>query len=863
MVRAVRRFVPCLSLAFALVALWLPAAAWAPPPSFGLLGQWGSAGSAATQLNTPVGIAVSSRPVVHVVDQGNLRLQDFASGGGFLSTSGFGVTDGAAAFQTCESGCRAGLAGNGVGQLAAGAQGAGIDPTDGTLYVADTNNNRIVKYAADGTPSSTIGTSGTGGGNMIHPTGVAVSPVDQSVFVVDQGNKRIDKFDSSGAFVATWGKDVDQLGGTGAEVCPAADSCKAGVGGGKGGEFESPVDVAVDGSGNIYVTDAGNQSVQRFDSGELFYDAWGKNVGGPSVNSCNIAANCQAGTIGTGDGEFYGPFGISVASGAVYVVDNLNHRVQRFDAIGTYVSQFGSFGSGNGQFKSPQRVAVDPGGNVYVTDTGNNRIEKFGTLTVVSNGTELANAVISCAAYDTILLNPGTYHLTGQLNIGGRNLAPNPGSGGNARNIVIDAGGNDRVLNASGPASNVTGVTIQGGLTHGVGGGLFVANTTFVYVRDSAVRNNQSVYDGTGQVGGGGIFNGGDTHAMNVTISGNSVHGGNASDGDAFGGGIKTAFDPTVPGNTYLINATVSGNSAVGAGSHTAAGGGVWNDNASTTEIYGSTIAGNTVSGAQADSDSGGGNLFDQRPIFDGTYLSDTIVAQGASNRAGSENCAVGAGAMVSRGGNVEDRDQCGLTLASDQKNTTPSLGPLQDNGGPIDTRAIPLTSPAVDRALNGPCNVFDARGSARKTAQNPLCDGGAFEAGSKPVPGTAPKCTLKPAGSKVKAPKPRTLKLKVVCDKPAALKLKGKITVKPKKKKGKKKPKAKNFSVSASGNATQAGKSVTLTVKVSKKAIKLLKKKGKGSASFTLTSSNANGSTSTPAKIKKLKLVVKKKKKH
>ena len=55
-------------------------------------------------------------------------------------------------------------------------------------------------------------------------------------------------------------------------------------------------------------------------------------------------------------------------------------------------------------------------------------------------------------------------------------------------------------------------------------------------------------------------------------------------------------------------------------------------------------------------------------------------------------NCAAAMGRMVSRGGNVEDRDQCGLTLASDQKNTNPLLGPLQDNGGPIDTRAIPLT---------------------------------------------------------------------------------------------------------------------------------------------------------------------------
>ncbi|MEA2373796.1 MAG: tripartite motif-containing protein 71, partial [Thermoleophilaceae bacterium] len=650
-----------------------------------------------------------------------------------------------------------------------------------------------------------------------------------------------------------------------------------------GGEFQKPVDVAVDGSQNVYVTDETGEVVQKFDKDGAFLAMWGKNVDGTGGHTCT--ASCSGGTFGTAEGDFYYPEGIGIGGDKIYVVDSLNNRVEQFSTAGSFIRTFGwgvsggsGFevctsscqagvpGSGGGQFDHPQRVGVDPGGNPYVSDTGNNRIERFGDIHIAHDGSELESMLLACSAYDTILLQPGDYTLSGPSNLGGFVIAPDPATNGNARNITIDAQNSGRAFTVNFGWNSVSGVTIKNGLSHSDGGAIQVQDGRFLYLQDSTVTRNQSVNDGTARTWGGGIFNSGELHTMNVTFSQNTSGGEDVAGRDAFGGAIATAVDTTTA-HTYLINTTISGNTAnqgEGAVNATAAGGGIYTDGASTTEVYGSTIAGNTVSGAQAGS-GGGGNIFDEMPVFDGTYLSDTIVAQGASNRAGSENCAVGSGAMVSRGGNVEDRDQCGLTLASDQKNTNPLLGPLQDNGGPIDTRAIPLTSPAVDRALNGPCNVFDARGSARKTAQDPLCDGGAFEAGSKPSStggGERPKCTLKPAGSKVKAPKPRTLKLKVVCDRVAALKLAGKLTLKPKKKKGaKKKPKAKKFSVSTSGNATQAGKQVTLTVKVSKKAIKLLKKKAKGSAAFRLTASNANGSTTTPAKIKKLKLVVKKKK--
>ena len=59
------------------------------------------------------------------------------------------------------------------------------------------------------------------------------------------------------------------------------------------------------------------------------------------------------------------------------MADYGNNRIQKFDNNGTFITKWGSTGSGNGQFSNLNGVAVDSSGNVYVTDTGNNRIQKF------------------------------------------------------------------------------------------------------------------------------------------------------------------------------------------------------------------------------------------------------------------------------------------------------------------------------------------------------------------------------------------------------------------------------------------------------------------------------------------------------
>jgi len=75
---------------------------------------------------------------------------------------------------------------------------------------------------------------------------------------------------------------------------------------------------------------------------------------------------------------FSHPNGVALdSSGNVYVADTGNNRIQKFTSSGQFITKWGSEGNGDGQFSSPHGIALDSNGNIYVADTGNNRIQKF------------------------------------------------------------------------------------------------------------------------------------------------------------------------------------------------------------------------------------------------------------------------------------------------------------------------------------------------------------------------------------------------------------------------------------------------------------------------------------------------------
>jgi sugar lactone lactonase YvrE len=243
-------------------------------------------------------------------------------------------------------------------------EGVAVDGA-GNVFFAD-HSNTIRKITPSGVVTTLAGSAdqpgsadGTGAAALFYwPAGVAVDG-SGNVFVADDGNNTIRKITPSGV-VTTLAGSADQRG--------SAD------GTGAAARFNGPEGVVVDGSGNVFVADDGNNTIRKIT---------------PSGVVTTLAGT--AGSWGSADGtgaaaRFNGPDGVAVdGAGNVFVADSWNNTIRKITPSGvvtTLAGTAGSSGSADGtgaaaRFNGPEGVAVDGSGNVFVADAGNSTIRKI------------------------------------------------------------------------------------------------------------------------------------------------------------------------------------------------------------------------------------------------------------------------------------------------------------------------------------------------------------------------------------------------------------------------------------------------------------------------------------------------------
>jgi YD repeat-containing protein len=274
------------------------------------------------------------------------------------------------------------------------------------------------------TYSLDFGSEGTAGGQFSGPEHEALDNHGDQ-WVTDYGNNRIEELSSAGKFMLAVGWGVKD-GKAEAETCTS--ECKAGISGsGKaqfngpvgiainqtnndiyvadfgnnrieelssaggwlatigakgtaGGDFSSPEGLTIDSSGDLWVADAANSRIQELSSSGTFMLAvgWGVKDGKAEAETCT--SSCEAGISGSGNGQLAGPNALAFSGGDFYVADYGNDRVDEFTTAGVYVAKFGEKGTGAGQFEGPHDIATEAAtGDLYVLDKNDGRVQKFTT----------------------------------------------------------------------------------------------------------------------------------------------------------------------------------------------------------------------------------------------------------------------------------------------------------------------------------------------------------------------------------------------------------------------------------------------------------------------------------------------------
>ena len=289
-----------------------PSSPSSPGPSYTYpflfpIGDYGTPGSANGQFGSfsPHQLAVYQN-AIYVVDNGNKRLEQFSLNGYFMQSQA--------------------VAGASLGLFGLAVSGGG------TLYVSDYTNGTITRFSSSLTNLGALSTSIP----LTGPQGLAFDG-NNHLYITDGSAEQLLRCDFNGA------------------NCMAVGSIPATA----VGNFNNPVAVAVDASGNVYVADYGNNRIQKFNS----------SLASPSV----IIGP------GTASGSVSQPYAIAVdGDGNLLVTDyaSPSGRVQKFTPSGSYLTSF-AFPPPQTSVGSLEGLAVDSAKNVYVSDSSSAGVLKF------------------------------------------------------------------------------------------------------------------------------------------------------------------------------------------------------------------------------------------------------------------------------------------------------------------------------------------------------------------------------------------------------------------------------------------------------------------------------------------------------